>query len=44
MQIIYDVDIIEDDRENPKKSEFIPPEILYANLIEKVKNNVKMIL
>ena len=37
MQIIYDVDIIEDDRENPKKSEFIPPEILYANLIEKVK-------
>ena len=37
MQKVYDVDIIEDDRDNPKKSEFIPPEILYAELIEKVK-------
>ena len=37
MQIIYDVDVIEDDRKNPKKSEFIPPDILYAQLIEKVK-------
>ena len=37
MQIIYDVDIIEDDRENPKKSEFIPPEILYAKKKKKVK-------
>ena len=37
MQKVYDVDIIEDDRDNPKKSDFIPPEILYAELIEKVK-------
>ena len=37
MQKVYDVDIIEDDRDNPQKKDFIPPEILYAELIEKVK-------
>ena len=37
MQKVYDVDIIADDRDNPHKKDFIPPEILYAELIEKVK-------
>ena len=37
MQKVYDVDIIVDDRDNPKKTDFIPPEVLYAELIEKVK-------
>ena len=37
MQKVYDVDIIVDDRDNPQKTDFIPPEVLYAELIEKVK-------
>lgn len=37
MQKVIDVDIIEDDRDKPKQNAFIPPEILYDELINKVK-------
>lgn len=37
MDKVIDVDIIEDDRDMSEKKDFIPPEILYAELIDKVK-------
>ena len=37
MDKVIDVDIIEDDREESEKKDFIPPEILYNELIEKVR-------
>lgn len=37
MDKVIDVDIIEDERDNSEKKDFIPPEILYDELIEKVK-------
>ena len=37
MDKVIDVDIIEDDRDKSEKKDFIPPEILYDELIEKVK-------
>nr|WP_291234330.1 bifunctional (p)ppGpp synthetase/guanosine-3',5'-bis(diphosphate) 3'-pyrophosphohydrolase [Frisingicoccus sp.] len=37
MDKVIDVDIIEDDRDESEKKDFIPPEILYNELIEKVR-------
>ena len=37
MDKVIDVDIIEDDRDKAEKRDFIPPEILYDELIQKVK-------
>ena len=37
MEKVIDVDIIEDDREESEKKDFIPPEILYNELIAKVR-------
>ena len=37
MDKVIDVDIIEDDRDKSEKRDFIPPEVLYDELIEKVK-------
>ncbi len=37
MEKVIDVDIIEDDRDESEKKDFIPPEILYNELIEKVR-------
>ncbi|MDY5956257.1 MAG: bifunctional (p)ppGpp synthetase/guanosine-3',5'-bis(diphosphate) 3'-pyrophosphohydrolase [Frisingicoccus sp.] len=37
MEKVIDVDIIEDDRDESEKKDFIPPEILYNELIAKVR-------
>ena len=37
MEKVIDVDIIEDDRDMSEKKDFIPPEVLYEELITKVK-------
>lgn len=37
MDKVIDVDIIEDDRDKAEKRDFIPPEVLYDELIQKVK-------
>ena len=37
MEKVIDVDIIEDDRDKSNKKDFVPPEVLYGELIEKVK-------
>jgi GTP pyrophosphokinase len=37
MDKVIDVDIIEDDRNASEKKDFIPPEVLYDELIQKVK-------
>lgn len=37
MDKVIDVDIIEDDRDKSEKKDFIPPDILYKELIDKVK-------
>ena len=37
MEKVIDVDIIEDDRDMSEKKDFIPPEVLYEELISKVK-------
>lgn len=37
MEKVIDVDIIEDDRDESEKKDFIPPEILYNELIVKVR-------